>query len=318
MEAEPRNGVFSVPKTILNYSDKFDYKIYRKIEDKKFRVLVDRQSAYNKNKCSFYKKDELEKVFIHIKDKLKYQSDIQKHISGIIDDNSICMNVKANLINDIAKDTITNLFNSDVTVEALEKVDNVISNSIDFILKDEMAMKSMLKVASYDYYTSTHCIDVSTYAIAFGSYLGLSKDELKLLGKSALLHDIGKKDIDRDIICKNGKLSAEEFEEVKNHPTYSVAILKECGESDIRLLNIVEQHHEKCDGSGYPKGLTKHEIDDFAKIVAICDIFHALTTRRTYKDGMTKSDAIMLMYERMSAGICLDHMRKFVKFLNSY
>lgn len=318
MEAKLKEGVFSVPKTILDYSNKFDYTIYRKIEGRKFGVLVDKDTTYNKAQCTFYRKEELSKVFIHIKDKLKYQTDMQKYISNIIDDDDICMNVKANLINDIAKETINTLFKTEITVESLEKVDNVITNSINFILKDENAMRSMLKVASYDYYTSTHCIDVSTYAIAFGKYLNLSNEELKLLGKAALLHDIGKKDINKDIICKNGKLTYDEFEEVKNHPEYSAQILKECGESDQRLLDIVEQHHEKCDGSGYPKGLKKNEIDDFAKIVAICDIFHALTTRRTYKNEMTKSDAIMLMYETMSSGICLDYLRKFVRFLNSY
>ena len=318
MEAKIREGVFSVPKTILEFGDRFDYTIYRKVDNRKFRVLVDKDSIYNKAKCTFYSKDELKKVFIHIKDKIKYQNDMQKHISSIIDDESICLNVKASLLNDIAKETINTLFKAEITVESLEKADNIITNSINLILSDESAMRSMLKVASFDYYTSTHCIDVSTYAIAFGKFLGLSTTELKLLGKAALLHDIGKKDINKDIICKNGKLTYDEFEEVKNHPTFSAQILRECGEYDERLLNIVEQHHEKCDGTGYPKGLKKDEIDDFAKIVAICDIFHALTTRRTYKNEMGKSEAIMLMYETMSSGICLDYLRKFVKFLNSY
>src|SRR5690606_31861270 len=120
--------------------------------------------------------------------------------------------------------------------------------------------------------------------IGFGVFLGLNEQELTILGKAAMLHDIGKKEIDHEIITKNGTLTFEEFEIVKQHPQLSVKILKELGETDETLLKIIEQHHEKCDGSGYPYGLKEPQINDLSKIVAICDIFNALTTRRTYKE----------------------------------
>lgn len=307
--------VFSAPKEILDMKESFDYPIYTKIENKGFKLLVDKNTYYNKQDCSFYKKNEMKKVFINVKDKIKYQSDIQKYISSIVQNEEISLDVKASLINDIAKDTVENLFQKDLSIESLQDVDTFLSCNIDFILSDELAMKSMLNVMSYDYYTSTHCIDVSTYALAFGVYLKLSKDELKLLGKAALLHDLGKKKIDKNIICKKGKLTKEEFEMVKAHPAFSVEILKEFGETNQRLLNIVEQHHEKCDGSGYPKALKSDEIDDFAKIIAICDIFDALTTRRSYKDKFDKYEAIMIMYEKMNGEICQNYLRQFLQFL---
>lgn len=315
MGRNERAVVFSAPKAILNVSKKYDYPIYKKIDDKKYKLLTEKNNTYDKNSCAFFKKDGSDMVFINIKDKIKYQSDIQEHISNIIDNDNVCMNVKANLINDIAKETISTLFEDDITFESLKDVDDILNHSIDFILSDELSMKTMLKVTSYDYYTSTHCIDVSTYAIGFGSFLNLEKKELKLLGKAALLHDIGKKDIDIKIIAKNGKLSSDELEIVKNHPTYSADILRTNGEKNTRLLNIVEQHHEKCDGSGYPKGLKSHEIDEFAKIVSICDIFNALTTKRTYKEKMSTYEAIELMYKYMNNQLSLSYLDKFVKFM---
>lgn len=315
MEKSNNSCVFPVPKSVLNINKKYDYPIYRKVDEKIFRILIDRNSIYDEKKDLLIRDENIEQVFINVKDKIKYQDDIQEHISNIINDNNVSLNVKANLINDIAKETVNDLFENELDFKKLQKVDNLLSNSIDFILKDDTALDTMLKITSYDYYTYTHCIDVSTYCMGFGLYLGLSKEEVKLLGKAGMLHDIGKKYIDRSIICKKGRLTKEEIAIVQRHPVYSAQMLQLKGESNSRLLKIVEQHHEKCDGSGYPKGLQDEEIDDFAKIVSICDIFNALTTRRTYKDRMTTYDAIMLMYEKMGNELCLFYLEKFVKFL---
>ena len=106
----------------------------------------------------------------------------------------------------------------------------------------------------------------------FGSYLNLDKQELAILGKAAMLHDIGKKLIPYTIIGKKEKLTHEEFEMVKEHPQLSVKVLRECGETDERLIKLVLQHHEKCDGSGYPFGLVEDEIEYLAQIIAVCDV----------------------------------------------
>lgn len=316
MYKNKKEYVFSVPKTILDLKNSYDYPIYKKTDKNSFEVLVSKESLYHKSSCIFYSKEELKSVFINTKDKNKYYFDIESHISNIIKDENVCLNIKATLLNEVAKHTINNLFEKELSLESLKSVDKILSNNIDFILKDELALKEMINVISYDYYTSTHCIDVATYAIAFGVYLNLNKEDLKLLGKGALLHDIGKKNIKREIICKEGPLSKEEFDEVKKHPSYSAEILMKYGENDIRLLNIVEQHHEKCNGKGYPKGLHSDEIDDFAKIVSICDIFNALTTKRTYKKKIAKYEAIMIMLEDMKGSICDNYLNKFIKFLN--
>jgi putative nucleotidyltransferase with HDIG domain len=170
-------------------------------------------------------------------------------------------------------------------------------------------------VTSYDYYTYTHSIDVAAYAIGFGVYLGLEEDKINVLGKAAMLHDIGKKNISHEIITKNGRLTFEEFEIVKQHPVLSVKILKDLGEENNDLLEIILQHHEKCDGTGYPRGLKNEQIHDLAKIVSICDIFNALTTRRTYKDRMSSFDAFAIMYQTMKHQLCPTFLRKFVKFM---
>ena len=87
------------------------------------------------------------------------------------------------------------------------------------------------------------------------------------------------------------------------------------GETDELLLKIIEQHHEKCDGSGYPYGLIEAEIQDLSKIVAICDIFNALTTRRTYKERMNSFFAFNIMFNEMKNKLSASYLKKFILFM---
>lgn len=307
-----------IAKETLKNGEKYPYNIYRQVDEKIFSVLLQKETPLSMiNQC--FCVDEVDSDFyIKSEDKLKYYAFIQHHISDILDDNKINMDVKASFIKEIASVTMNELFNSDVNSENLTKINTLVNNSIKLMLTDRNAMYSMLKVTSFDYYTYTHCIDVATYALGFGSYLQLELDELNILGKAAMLHDIGKKNIPHEIITKNGTLTPEEFEIIKLHPTYSVDILTQNGESNERLLLLIEQHHEKCDGSGYPKGLTENEIDKLAKIIAVCDVFNALTTRRTYKNRMTSFDAFKIMCTQMSHHLCTETLKKFITFMGCH
>lgn len=304
-----------ISKDILKHNECYEFNIYVEIEDKVFSVLLKKDTPFDTQKKSFLVTNNITAVFIKTEDKKLYQTYIAKNITSIIDDPLINLDTKTSYINQIAAEAMNDLFENEITTENITQVDSIIDNSIHLILNDSKAMYSMLKVTSYDYYTYTHCIDVAAYAIGFGVFLGLNEYELSILGKAAMLHDIGKKDIDHDIITKNGSLTYEEFEIVKKHPQLSVKILQDIGETDEILLEIIEQHHEKINGTGYPYGLKDKEIHDFAKIIAICDIFNALTTRRTYKDKMSTFNTFNIMFNEMKNTLCPKYLKKFVKFM---
>ena len=304
-----------ISKDILKKGECYAFNIYKEVEEKVFSILLKKEERFQTSKECFLVDENIATLYIKSDDKKLYQNYLQSNISTIINDPSINLDSKASFINQIASVTMNDLFESEITTENIMQVDSIIDTSVHLILKDNKAMYSMLKVTSYDYYTYTHCIDVAAYAIGFGVFLGLDEKNLAMLGKAAMLHDLGKKDIDHDIITKNGSLTYEEFEIVKQHPLLSVAILKEIGETDETLLKIIEQHHEKCDGSGYPYGLKDRQIHDLAKIVAICDIFNALTTRRTYKDRMSTFYTFNIMFNEMKNKLCPKYLKKFVKFM---
>lgn len=303
-----------IVKDILKEGDAYPYSLYRQVDEKLFGLILKKEQLLDPTVDTSFLRDSTP-VFIKSSERHHYQEYIQKNISQILDNDDVDLDSKATLINHIAMETMNDLFESDVTSENLVKIDTVINNSIKLMLSEYKAMYSMLKVTSYDYYTYTHCIDVATYAIAFGIYLNFDQTDLEVLGKAAMLHDLGKKEIDSKIITKNGKLTKKEFEIVKDHPVFSVRILRDLGETDTRLLTAIAQHHEKCNGRGYPLGLKEDDISEFAKIVSICDVFNALTTRRTYKDRMSTFSAFQIMCSEMMHDLSIHHLREFIQFM---
>lgn len=146
-------------------------------------------------------------------------------------------------------------------------------------------------IRNYDDLTYVHSLNVSLICNIFGNWLRYSQEEINLLTLSGLLHDIGKMLIPKEIIQKVGKLTPEEYKIVKNHTVKGYQILKD-KTVDVRVKYTALMHHERCDGSGYPNGFVTDQIDDHAKIVAIADVYDAMTSNRRYRDAICPFDVV--------------------------
>ena len=142
-------------------------------------------------------------------------------------------------------------------------------------------------VEAKDSYTRGHSDRVSAYSVLIGKYLGLSDSELEDLRVGGLFHDVGKIGIPDTILLKNGKLTDEEYAEIKKHPMIGVQILGDC---DVfkNIIPFVKYHHERFDGRGYPEGLSGENIPYMARIAAVADSFDAMSSKRVYRDSLPK------------------------------
>lgn len=147
------------------------------------------------------------------------------------------------------------------------------------------------KVRKYDDVTFIHSLNVAIICNMFGHWLGLSPEDLDILTLAGLLHDVGKMKIPEEIIKKPSSLTEEEFLEIKNHPKRGYQILSKIP-IDERIKKVALMHHERCDGSGYPDGLREDQIEDFAKMVAIADMYDALTSARVYRGPLCPFEVI--------------------------
>lgn len=141
-------------------------------------------------------------------------------------------------------------------------------------------------VEAKDPYTRGHSDRVSEYSVLIGKYLGLSEEDLHTLKVGGLFHDVGKIGIPDAILLKPGKLTNDEYSEIKNHPAIGVHILSNA-KIFAEIIPIVKHHHERYDGFGYPSNLKGEAIPYFARIAAVADTFDAMTSRRTYRDSLS-------------------------------
>jgi len=181
------------------------------------------------------------------------------------------------LIKDMVnKTTIPVNINSSKVLELVEKI-------IESILSNDQIIFSLSDIRSVDDYTFEHSINVCIISLIIGMSIDLDENKLKELGVGSLLHDIGKLFINDEILKKPDKLTFDEFEQIKKHSVYGFDILKSNNDIAMSSAYIALGHHERVDGSGYPMKLKGDNIHQSARIVAIADVYDALTSERVYR-----------------------------------
>ncbi|MBB6216039.1 putative nucleotidyltransferase with HDIG domain [Anaerosolibacter carboniphilus] len=155
------------------------------------------------------------------------------------------------------------------------------------VVKSNNVLGRLRQIESNDAYTYRHSMNVGILAAMVGKWLNYSERDLENLTTAAMLHDIGKSKIPEEIINKPDTLTAEEYEIVKKHSNLGYEILKESEGMNFDILCGVLQHHERMDGSGYPLGIKGNKIHEFAKIIAVVDVFDAMTSQKAYRSKMS-------------------------------
>lgn len=175
--------------------------------------------------------------------------------------------------------------------------------------KDALSCLTMIKEA--DQYLLEHSINCSILAGVFCEFLGYDRDTIEQVSLGTLLMDIGMSSLPDDIRNSANTYSNDDWEVMKTHVEIGIDLIEQCGDISDLSLKIIEQHHERSDGSGYPRGLVGDEISEFARIAAIVDTFDAITSNRSHKDSITPTQAL----KRLTATENLDQelVRQFIQ-----
>lgn len=176
----------------------------------------------------------------------------------------------------------------------------------------------LFKIIPMEYTTHNHSTNVAFFAMILTKALDLSYEDIIDVGLTGLLHDIGKIRIDNQLLLKPSRLKEDEYETIKHHSEYGYSILKDNGVENQKILNGVHLHHERLDGSGYPKGLRDKMIPKYAKIIGICDAFDALTTKRTFRNHYTSYEALLVMKQEMATQFDTLYINTLVKLLRPH
>lgn len=197
------------------------------------------------------------------------------------------------------KEAVVSLF-KDVRMGNALKLDGAVSLVDELnqsIIRNPSALICLSRLKTADNYTYLHSVSVCVLMIALGRQLGMKDDMLKQAGIAGLLHDIGKVFIPDEVLNKPGKLTDEEFNIVKMHPVKGWEFLKDSGEVSDLILDVCRHHHERVDGMGYPDKLSGEALTLFARMGAVCDVYDAITSNRSYKKGWEPVESIRKMAE---------------------
>ncbi len=178
--------------------------------------------------------------------------------------------------------------------EAASALVDEISSSV---MRNPGALISLARLRSADDYTYMHSVAVCALMVAMARVLELDAATTRAVGMAGLLHDLGKAVMPMEVLNKPGKLTDEEFAIMKAHPVEGHRMLVEGGAAGPITLDVCLHHHEKIDGSGYPKGLQGEQISLYARMGALCDVYDAITSNRPYKSGWDPAESVRKMAE---------------------
>jgi len=257
----------------------------------------------------------VDRLFIASCKKEHYQRYIEQNLDKILEDPDIEDEKKAGILYETSSGLVKDVLANPTYGENIRRSKSLVGNTVEYILKGRDAFHNLMKITSYDYYTYTHSVNVCTFSVALAQQMGFyDKQFLHDLGVGALLHDVGKSKVSERILNKHASLNQYEMGIMRNHPKWGIEILTETDEIASASYYPVLQHHERCDGTGYPGNLIMEDIHIFSKIVAIADTFDAMTTERVYQKA---NDTFPTLRAMFSLDSCFDGklLRAFVDLM---
>jgi HD-GYP domain-containing protein (c-di-GMP phosphodiesterase class II) len=199
----------------------------------------------------------------------------------------------------------------------IDEVHNRILPSISTVAETPDLFHLLAGLQAKDDYTYRHNVGVAVFSHMIGKWLHLNRSEVEDLTLAATFHDVGKIYISNEILNKPGKFTDSEFEHMKKHTTLGYEIIKNNPNLSDQIALVAVQHHEREDGSGYPYGIKGEDMDFFSKIVAVADIFHALSTHRVYRTAMPFYKIMQIMREesfgRLDSHICMIFIQRMME-----
>lgn len=201
---------------------------------------------------------------------------------------------------------------------AMERVKPVVEKMAESIFRNKDALLILGRIKQKDEYTFQHSVSVSTLIMSFMRSLELEDTLIRQAGVGGFLHDIGKMRISDTILNKPGPLTSEELETMKTHVTLGLELLEQATSIPAAALLVVSEHHERHDGTGYPRGLKSDEVSQIGQISAIIDVYDAITSDRLYRKRMEPNQALRKLFEWSEHHFNRELVERFIRTVGIY
>jgi len=203
-------------------------------------------------------------------------------------------------------------------IPSSSRINAVVENMVSLAINDPTTLVGLAMIKDYDNYTFNHSVNVGILAVALAAYLGMDRDALRDTNTAGLLHDIGKIKIEKAILNKPGKLTGEEFEEMKKHAEKGAEIVGKMEDIHPRVTDAVLGHHIRYNRTGYPEWARQKGFDQLADILAVADCYDAITTLRTYNSPALPKVALDIMRRVSGSSLSSELVQKFEEMMGDY
>ncbi|MDR5588513.1 MULTISPECIES: HD-GYP domain-containing protein [Clostridium] len=265
------------------------------------KILNKLQTLYNIDEVWVYGEDSLEKAENSKKNSEREFKKVEHKLNEICED-----------LHDVLDNTV------ELQKDSLKEIRKLISELQNVIKIPEILIDNLLFYGSENDSIYRHSLNVASISSLLGKWIGFEENKIKLLIYSALLHDIGKCKIDDKIINKSGRLNSKDLKKIKEHPVLGYKIIKKINFLDKSVSQSILLHHEREDGSGYPLGITGDKIPDFAKVIAIADVFEAINSNRCYRNKKSPFEAIQIIKEESFGKLDYNYCNIFLEHIVNY
>jgi HD-GYP domain-containing protein (c-di-GMP phosphodiesterase class II) len=238
-------------------------------------------------------------VYISMAQQAQFRAQTENKLMEMATDPSVAVSIRSEIVYETCVELMNELLSEpDLAAKSprLEKVSRAVTT---LVLNDPTAFSHLFAASHHDFYTATHMVNVSTWMVPLAYALGHHDvEELNQICTAGLLHDIGKMYVPGEILNKKGRLSPEEFAQIQRHPELGCEHLKKYDHIHPLVMSVTMEHHERMDGSGYPRGLTGAQTHPISRLCAVVDSFDAMTAFRPFKERtMTVAQAVKIIVE---------------------
>jgi putative nucleotidyltransferase with HDIG domain len=256
-------------------------------------------------------------VFIRGDERGQYARYLEHNIGTVLANPEVPQAKKATLLYSVSKNVVREAFADPRSSAIVPRTRKLAVDTVEYVLQSERSLVQLASVMATDYYTYTHSINVCAFAVALAHKAGVDRADVADLATGALLHDLGKSHVPRELLTRTGPLSPPEMEVMRSHVTWGEQIIATHGTVSPLGLVAVSQHHEKIDGSGYPRQLAADSVHLFGRIAAIADCFDAMTTNRSYQTAMSAYDALARMKTTLRSQFDQGLLEQFIRLLQA-
>lgn len=233
-------------------------------------------------------------IYIPLQEQMRFRRQVEAHLDKAMTDPALALATRSELVYQTSIELVEEVLAEQNLADTMPRLENIAKAVSTLVINDAGSFSHLFAVSQHDFYTATHMVNVGTWMVSLAYALGIQDmQQLNLMCQAGMVHDIGKMFISEELLNKRGRLSDDDWRQLRAHPASGAEHLRKFANIPELVVRVVAEHHERMDGTGYPSGLKDDQILPASRICAVVDSFDAMTSLRPFKTRTESADSAL-------------------------